>query len=52
MRFLHAVTVLGGTLGVVETDGSTDDARWWPVTDPPPMVPIADRGLRTGRLGP
>ena len=52
VRFLYAVTVLGGRLGVVETDGSTDDARWWPVTDPPPMVPIADRVLRTGRLGP
>jgi hypothetical protein len=50
VRFLFAVTVLGGTLGVVETDGSTDDARWWPVADPPPLVEIAERTLRTGRL--
>jgi ADP-ribose pyrophosphatase YjhB (NUDIX family) len=50
VRFLFAVTVLSGTLGVVEVDGSTDDARWWPVADPPPMVPIAERTIRTGRL--
>jgi ADP-ribose pyrophosphatase YjhB (NUDIX family) len=50
VRFLYAVTVLGGTLGVVEIDGSTDDARWWPVAHPPPMVETAERVLRTGRL--
>ena len=50
VRFVYRVTVLGGTLGVVEVDGSTDDARWWPVADLPPMTPMAERMLRTGRL--
>ena len=50
VRFLYRVTVLGGTLGVTEVDGSTDDARWWPVDDLPPTTPVAGRVLATGRL--
>jgi hypothetical protein len=46
------VTVLGGTLGVVEVDGSTDDARWWPMSDLPELSPMAGRMLRTGRVNP
>jgi ADP-ribose pyrophosphatase YjhB (NUDIX family) len=52
VRFLYEVTVVGGTLGVVEEFGSTDDARWWPVHDLPELVPMAERVLRTGRLNP
>lgn len=50
VRLLYRVTVLGGTLGVTEVDGSTDDARWWPVAELPPLTPVAERVLRTGRL--
>lgn len=50
VRFLYRVTVTGGTLGVVEQDGSTDDARWWPVHALPELTPVAERVLRTGRL--
>lgn len=50
VRFLYRLTVLGGTLGVVEVGGSTDDARWWPVGAPPELTPVADRVLRTVRL--
>ena len=50
VRFLYRVAVLGGTLGVVEVEGSTDDARWWPVGGLPPLTPVAERVLRTGRL--
>lgn len=52
VRILYRVTVLGGTLGVVEVDGSTDDAAWWPpgeLTDDE-LTPVAARVLRTGRL--
>jgi ADP-ribose pyrophosphatase YjhB (NUDIX family) len=52
VRFAYRVTVLGGTLGVVEVDGSTDDARWWPMSDLPELTPMAGRMLRTGRLNP
>jgi ADP-ribose pyrophosphatase YjhB (NUDIX family) len=52
VRFVYRVTVLGGTLGVVEVDGSTDDARWWPVSDLPELTPMAERMLRTGRVSP
>lgn len=50
VRFLYRVTVVGGTLGVVEVDGSTDDARWWPLDGLPALTPVAGRVLRTGRL--
>lgn len=52
VRFAYRVTVLGGTLGVIEVDGSTDDARWWPRSDLPELTPMAGRMLRTGRLNP
>jgi ADP-ribose pyrophosphatase YjhB (NUDIX family) len=52
VRFVYRVTVLGGTLGVVEVDGSTDDARWWPTSDLPELSPMAGRMLRTGRVNP
>jgi ADP-ribose pyrophosphatase YjhB (NUDIX family) len=52
VRFAYRVTVLGGTLGVVEVDGSTDDARWWPMSELPELTPMAGRMLRTGRLNP
>lgn len=52
VRFVYRVTVLGGTLGVVEVDGSTDDARWWPVDGLPELTPMAERMLRTGRVSP
>jgi ADP-ribose pyrophosphatase YjhB (NUDIX family) len=50
VRFVYRVTVLGGTLGVVEVDGSTDDARWWPMSQLPELTPMTERTLRTGRL--
>lgn len=50
VRFLYRVTVLGGTLGVVEVDGSTDDVRWWRLDALPELTPVAERVLRTGRL--
>jgi ADP-ribose pyrophosphatase YjhB (NUDIX family) len=52
VRFLYEVTVLGGTLGVVEEHGSTDEAGWWPVHDLPELTPMAERVLRTGKLNP
>jgi ADP-ribose pyrophosphatase YjhB (NUDIX family) len=52
VRFLYEVTVLGGTLGVVEQHGSTDDAGWWPMHDLPELTPVAERVLRTGKLNP
>lgn len=52
VRFVYRVTVLGGTLGVVEVDGSTEDAGWWPLSDLPELTPMADRMLRTGRVNP
>jgi ADP-ribose pyrophosphatase YjhB (NUDIX family) len=50
VRLVYRVTVLGGILGVVEVDGSTDDARWWPMSELPELTPMAERTLRTGRL--
>jgi len=50
VRFLYRVTVLGGTLGVVERDGSTDDARWFGPGEVPELTPAAERVPRTGRL--
>lgn len=52
VRFGYRVTVLGGTLGVVEVEGSTDDAGWWPLSELPELTPMAGRMLRTGRFNP
>ena len=52
VRFLYRLTVLGGTLGVVEIDGSTDAVQWWPEDGLPRLTPLAERVLRTGRLSP
>ena len=52
VRFVYRVTVLGGTLGVVEVDGSTEAAAWWPLSDLPPLTPMAERMLGTGRVNP
>ena len=49
---VYRVTVVGGTLGVTEADGSTDDARWWHrgrIADEE-LTPFAGALLRTGRL--
>ena len=46
VRFVYRVTVLGGALGVVEVDGSTEAADWWPLADLPPLTPLAERMLR------
>lgn len=52
VRILYRVTVLGGTLGVVEVDGSTDEAAWFAPGElsEEQLTPIAARVLRTGRL--
>jgi ADP-ribose pyrophosphatase YjhB (NUDIX family) len=52
IRLLFRVTVVGGTLGVQEVDGSTDDAAWWVPADlaDDQLTPMARRVLRTGRL--
>ena len=52
VRFLYRLTVLGGTLRVVEVDGSTDAVQWWPEDGLPPLTPVAERVIRTGRLNP
>jgi ADP-ribose pyrophosphatase YjhB (NUDIX family) len=50
VRFLYRLSVLGGTLGVVEVDGSTDAVQWWAADELPRLTPLAERVLRTGRL--
>ncbi|MFL6130431.1 MAG: DUF2087 domain-containing protein [Mycobacteriales bacterium] len=52
IRLLYRVRVVGGTLGVLEVDGSTDDAAWWRPGELPAdrLTPVALRVLRTGRL--
>jgi ADP-ribose pyrophosphatase YjhB (NUDIX family) len=52
IRLLFRVTVVGGTLGVLEVDGSTDDAAWWSPDDlsADQLTPVATRVLRVGRL--
>jgi ADP-ribose pyrophosphatase YjhB (NUDIX family) len=52
VRFLYRATVLGGTLRVVEVGGTTDDARWWPLSQLPELTPFVHRVLTTGRLNP
>jgi ADP-ribose pyrophosphatase YjhB (NUDIX family) len=52
IRLLFRVRVVGGTLGVQEVDGSTDDVAWWAPADltDDRLTPVARRVLRTGRL--
>jgi ADP-ribose pyrophosphatase YjhB (NUDIX family) len=52
VRFLYRLSVLSGTLGVVEVDGSTDAVQWWAADELPRLTPLAARVLRTGRLTP
>ncbi|GAB3585808.1 NUDIX domain-containing protein [Calidifontibacter terrae] len=33
VRVVHRATIVGGTLGTTEVDGSTDEARWIPLAD-------------------
>jgi ADP-ribose pyrophosphatase YjhB (NUDIX family) len=40
---VYSAEVTGGTLGVTEVDGSTDDARWWTVAE-------IEAGLPTTRI--
>jgi ADP-ribose pyrophosphatase YjhB (NUDIX family) len=41
VQVLYRAEITGGTLGVVEVDGSTDAARWWPRTEITDAEPIA-----------
>lgn len=52
VRILYRLEVLGGSLGVTEVDGSTDEAAWWQAdaVDPALLTPFAAVVLRTGRL--
>lgn len=52
IRLLYRVAVLGGTLGVQEVDGSTDDVAWWRPDELPDdqLTPVAQRVVRSGRL--
>jgi len=52
IRLLFRVAVVGGTLGVQEVDGSTDDAAWCVPAEMADdrLTPVARRVLRTGRL--
>jgi ADP-ribose pyrophosphatase YjhB (NUDIX family) len=52
IRLLFRVTVVGGTLGVLEVDGSTDDVAWWAPGElsDDQLTPVARRVLRSGRL--
>jgi ADP-ribose pyrophosphatase YjhB (NUDIX family) len=52
IRILYRVEVLGGSLGVTEVDGSTDEAAWWraDAVDPAALTPFAATVLHTGRL--
>lgn len=33
VRVVHRATIVGGELGVVEVDGTTDDARWFTIEE-------------------
>lgn len=52
VRVLYRLTVLGGTLGVLEVDGSTDAAAWWrrEEAETAGLTPYAAAALRFGRL--
>jgi ADP-ribose pyrophosphatase YjhB (NUDIX family) len=49
---VYRVTVVSGTLGVTEVDGSTDAVAWWPrgALGEDGLTPLAWRVLSTGRL--
>lgn len=49
---VYRVTVVGGTLGVTEAGGSTDDAAWWRrgALGPEELTPLTAAVLATGRL--
>lgn len=51
VRVLYRAAVVGGTLGVVEVGGSTDEARWWrpEELDPRLLTPYAQRVLARWR---
>lgn len=52
-RLLYAATVVGGELGTLETDGTTDFARWVPLADLPLPEHTADVvRLAVALLGP
>lgn len=41
-RFCFAAEIVGGRLGTVETDGTTDYARWVPLSDVATLEAVAD----------
>lgn len=41
-RLLYAASIVGGELGTVEVDGTTDFARWVPLADFPLAEPAAE----------
>lgn len=47
LRIIHTARVVGGTLGTVEVDGSTDRAEWVPIASVPdlPHVSIVEVAL-------
>ncbi len=50
VRVIYTATVVGGDL-TVEVDGSTDEARWFPLSEVPdlPQVGLIEVGLRMWR---
>ena len=47
LRIVYTARLIGGTLGTLEVDGSTDFAEWVPIASVPelPHVGIVDVGL-------
>lgn len=47
LRIVYSARVIGGTLGTLEVDGSTDHAEWVPIASVPdvPRVGIVEVGL-------
>jgi 8-oxo-dGTP diphosphatase len=41
-RFVFAAEIVGGRLGTVETDGTTDYATWVPLADVATLEPVAE----------
>jgi ADP-ribose pyrophosphatase YjhB (NUDIX family) len=52
VRILYRVEIVGGTLGVLEIGGSTDEARWWrrDELDPAMLSAWVPPVLRSGRF--